>query len=329
MRSAPPLQSTDPLPDRHHTHALRLAPSIAAERYPLATAGAACWQREGHAFVADLALPEIPPGSIVVPSFSALGLGDYGFRFALYAGTHIWPLSPVPGTAGVQPVNGTADPRVSTHIDCWHTHATVHDAFVRLTLDARREPDDYLLTVTARPRLLPGLAGRAHAAAIDVPRRSQMTAAPAIRRRICSPTCVAMVLEHYGVSSAIHDIAESCHDGDANIYGSWPLAIHTASRHGVLGALEAFTSLDDAAPLLWQGIPIIASIDFDTGELLGAPLERSAGHLVVVTGLDEYRVFVNDPAADDDAGVARSYDRRQFATAWLDRRGVGYVLVSS
>ncbi|MCY3795839.1 MAG: peptidase C39 family protein, partial [Gammaproteobacteria bacterium] len=65
------------------------------------------------------------------------------------------------------------------------------------------------------------------------------------------------------------------------------------------------------------------------GELPGAPLSKTAGHLVTRYGVDGDAVLVNDPAAGDAAGVPRRYDLEAFSRAWLRRRGAAYIMPTS
>jgi hypothetical protein len=64
------------------------------------------------------------------------------------------------------------------------------------------------------------------------------------------------------------------------------------------------------------------SIRFSRGELAGAPISASAGHLVVLAGLTaEGDPIVMDPAAAADSSVLRTYDRALFERAWLGGSG--------
>ncbi len=83
-----------------------------------------------------------------------------------------------------------------------------------------------------------------------------------------------------------------------------------------------------AEKFIAAGIPLITSVSFGAGELGGAPISASNGHLLVVVGFDrDGDVVVNDPAADSSAGVRRTYDRAQFERAWLTRSGgLTYVI---
>jgi hypothetical protein len=307
---------------------LRYGPATVTARYPKPFAGTLSWERTSSGWTAEIALPAIGPEWIIVPSFSTIGHADYGFRFTLSGEFGTVPLTPI-RAAPESDQAASAESPVTSHLDCWHTPARGFDsARVRLDVFCSAMPQQYLVAVSARPLVSGADVGRQTADAIAVPAFSQMTAAADLRRRICSPTCVAMVLSGYGRRIDTAAAAAACLDPVTHMYGMWPLAIHTASAHGVLGTLETFTSLDDVTPLLRCRWPIIASIDFGAGELDGSPQPQTNGHLVVVRGIDTGHVVVNDPAADDDASVPRRYDRAQFTAAWLNRRGVGYVLLS-
>ena len=76
---------------------------------------------------------------------------------------------------------------------------------------------------------------------------------------------------------------------------------------------------------------MITSQAFTKDELDGADYD-TAGHLLVVIGFTEDGdVIVNDPAADDTAGVRRVYPRDQFETVWQrsKRRGPDGDLVDT
>ena len=77
-----------------------------------------------------------------------------------------------------------------------------------------------------------------------------------------------------------------------------------------------------------SGIPLVVSIRFARGELTGAPISSTSGHLVVLAGLTAAGdPIVMDPAAPSDATVRRTYDRAQFERAWIGGSGgTAYVL---
>jgi peptidase C39-like protein len=68
-------------------------------------------------------------------------------------------------------------------------------------------------------------------------------------------------------------------------------------------------------------------VKFAKGELTGAPISSTNGHLLVIVGFTaDGDVIVNDPAAPRSRTVVRTYDRGQFENAWLPRSG-GLVYV--
>ena len=144
---------------------------------------------------------------------------------------------------------------------------------------------------------------------------------------ICSPACLAMTLRGFDQRVELLDVAQDCYDPASKIYGVWPNAIRAAALRGSIGATEAFASWDAAEAVLDQGYPLVASIRFDAGKLPGAPLPRTAGHLVVIHGTSPECVVTNDPAAPNVASVPRTYPADAFTQAWLSHRGAAYILV--
>lgn len=162
---------------------------------------------------------------------------------------------------------------------------------------------------------------------IPVPFRSQMSESSEIARRICSPTSVAMLLDHNDIDVATTTVADLLHDPDENIYGNWCRAIQGAHVLGLAGHLERFTDLEGAEQTLLQGQPLIISIRAEPGDLLAAPYTKTTGHLLVLTGVTAKGDFrVNDPAAKTaEAGVA-TYPRAALHKTWIQNGGTAYVL---
>lgn len=163
---------------------------------------------------------------------------------------------------------------------------------------------------------------------IAVPFRSQKTEKPEIAGRICSPTSLAMMLEHRGVQRTTLEVAELCFDRRHDIYGNWTRAIQGAFELGVPGYLARFQDWKSVEGSINAGQPLVISIAAKVGELEGAPYEKTAGHLLVLTGFDgKGGVHVNDPAVSDPASGARVYRRSDLERVWMARGGTAYVLM--
>jgi hypothetical protein len=69
-------------------------------------------------------------------------------------------------------------------------------------------------------------------------------------------------------------------------------------------------------------------LGWKVGELSGAPIPSSEGHLMVLVGFDaKGNPVMNDPAAPTDAGVRRTYPRAAFEKLWLTHSGgLSYVI---
>ena len=200
---------------------------------------------------------------------------------------------------------------------------------------------------------LPATSKPLHGArTLDVPRLSQM-----IHRgeypeyggggeAWCSPTSTSMVMAYYGrrppasdytwVSSSYRDryvdhAARRTFDFRYDGTGNWPFNTAYAAHYVDDAFVTRMATLRDAERFVHVGIPVVASISFDRGQLTGAPIGATRGHLVVIVGFTPGgKVVVNDPAARDNGSVRRTYDRGQFERAWLRRSaGLAYVIRDS
>lgn len=159
----------------------------------------------------------------------------------------------------------------------------------------------------------------------------------------CSPTALSMILGYYrALPSAanyawvkksyadawVDHVARLVYDYRYGGTGNW--AFNTA--YAGLLTTDAFVTrlrdLREAERFIAAGIPLAASIAFSRGQLDGAPIRSTTGHLVVIAGFTSAGdVVVNDPAAATNASVRRIYHRGQFERAWLGRSsGTVYVL---
>lgn len=148
----------------------------------------------------------------------------------------------------------------------------------------------------------------------------------------CSPTSLTMLLAYWFAQTRAPQlapftdpqavpqvVAPAVYDAVYGGTGNWPFNTAYAANLGLEGYVMQFRALTDLVPWLAAGVPVVASIGWQPGELDGAPVGHSNGHLVVVVGIaPNGDVIVNDPAADPRRGesVRRVYPRHQFCKAW-------------
>jgi peptidase C39-like protein len=271
------------------------------------------------------------PAHRLIPALSALGDSPRGFRFELSAFAHgswsPWVAGATIGDARFASLASSAEALVC-EVDEFIANPPAER--VRVVLRARADgaeaaPTRWCASLSAwspGSDETPGVDGTR----LSVPALSQMEEDPALRHRVCSPTCVAMVMAYYGTSVPVAELAREMLQPELDLYGVWPAAIRAASRRGIGGYLLRFPDWAAAAWCLERGMPVIASVRYGAGELSGAAIEQTTGHLVVLTGCAGGEVFVNDPAAPRSAEVARRYRLDELRRVWLGRSGVGYVL---
>ncbi|GAB2908850.1 peptidase C39 family protein [Streptomyces mayteni] len=149
----------------------------------------------------------------------------------------------------------------------------------------------------------------------------------------CSPTSSQMIIESWGRRPTAEQLAwvdpefsdpQVCHaarqtyDYQYGGCGNWPFnAAYAATYRDMQGVVTRIATLDDAERLIAAGIPVITSQSFIASDLDGVGYGTS-GHLMTVIGFTAGGdVVANDPNADDNAGVRRVYQRRQFENVWL------------
>jgi len=269
-----------------------------------------------------------------VPSFSALTSERASVRFELCARIGgVW--SPWVTTVGLGPElfdQHPTDGLLSVDVDTFRATTPVEAVRLRLRVRAG-DPSALLaapwaLTLSASDAGVP--PGRVTTAAppvkLVVPSVSQMETEPSLAHRICSPTCVAMVLDYWRRPVAVTALAREMFHPGTDLYGVWPAAILAAARRGIAGYLLRFPDWAAAAWCLARGLPVIASVRYAAGELTGAAATATGGHLLVLTGYEDGVALVNDPAAPTAATVARRYAIDELNRVWLERTAVGYVL---
>ena len=162
----------------------------------------------------------------------------------------------------------------------------------------------------------------------------------------CSPTSTSMVVAYWGRGPAAADYsyvlrdypttsdpwvdyaARYVFDYNYNGAGNWPFNTAYAAHFGLQSEVTQLHSLAEAEQFIKAGIPLVASIAFNSGKLDGFFFKSTNGHLMVIVGFTgEGNPIVNDPASPDDASVRHVYDRAQFEDAWMSASGgIVYVI---
>jgi hypothetical protein len=149
----------------------------------------------------------------------------------------------------------------------------------------------------------------------------------------CSPTSTSMVLGYWGIDAgpceprvraAVAGVYDWVYDG----HGNWPFNTAYAASRGLEAYVVRFTSLDQVESWVEAGVPVIVSFAWGKGDLTGAAIPSSSGHLAVIVGFDgSGNPIVNDPAAASDDDVQRAYLRAEFEPLWLTNSGGTVYLI--
>lgn len=156
---------------------------------------------------------------------------------------------------------------------------------------------------------------------------SQMEQKHPDKRRICSPVSVSMALNALGYQTPLEPFLQNVFDQSAAIYGNWTFSAAAAGMRGAQSFVRRFSALEELQDFVTPDSFVVASVSYGKGQLDGAPMESTTGHLVLVRGWEKQKVLVADPAAATKETVLRAYDARQFADAWLlNKKGAAYIV---
>lgn len=161
----------------------------------------------------------------------------------------------------------------------------------------------------------------------NVPQRSQMIY-PDGGEVWCSPTSVSMILAGLGTNVTVPQAAQGMYDKAYDGTGNWPFNTAYAGEQGMRAFVTRLPSLAAAEKYTAAGFPLAVSLGWKKGELPGAPISYSDGHLMVLVGFDaQGNPVLNDPAAPNNDTVRRSYPRAAFEKLWLTHSGgISYVI---
>jgi len=163
----------------------------------------------------------------------------------------------------------------------------------------------------------------------------------------CSPTSTAMVVNYWTrvkhvqyaptaaetawVDPAFADpevdyTARYVYDYHYQGAGNWPFNTAYAAERGLVSDVTQLHNLREAEPFIRDGIPLVASVAWQSNKLDGG-IKSTNGHLMVIGGFKANGdVIAYDPASPTNVAVRHVYDRRQFEKAWIPASG-GIVYV--
>ncbi len=160
---------------------------------------------------------------------------------------------------------------------------------------------------------------------LAVPRLSQYYAVHPNDLGWCAPASLAMLLGYRGYPVDVPIVAREVYDANYGGAGNWTFNIAFAGLLGFRAAVIHLRDLAHAHAFLADDLPLALSIAWGRGDLPGAPLPTSAGHIVVLRGITpDGDPLVNDPASP---GVSITYPREAFERAWLGHGGIALAVV--
>ncbi|MBT9259805.1 MAG: C39 family peptidase [Clostridiales bacterium] len=169
---------------------------------------------------------------------------------------------------------------------------------------------------------------------LEVPPRSQMVY-PDGGEAWCSPTSTSMVMAYWAKKKKeprwdlpVPEVVKGVWDEAYGGAGNWSFNTAFAASLGLSAQVARFSSLDELEAWIRAGIPAVISAAWREGELPGAPISRTGGHLLVVRGFDEVGdVLALDPAGATDEEVPRTYPRSILERLWLRHsKGTAYLI---
>jgi hypothetical protein len=175
---------------------------------------------------------------------------------------------------------------------------------------------------------------------LEVPRRSQ--GLPEYKDKgyggggqvWCSPTSTSMVMAYWSnqtskpaLNQPVPDAAAGTYDAVYDGTGNWPFNTGYAASLGLVGWVTRMNNLGQAEAWIKAGVPLVISIGFKAGELPGAPISQTKGHLIVLRGFSKTGdPIVNDPAAKTNETVYLTYPRAALENAWNNSHRTAYVM---
>jgi len=180
-----------------------------------------------------------------------------------------------------------------------------------------------LLAFSSPVRSRPSLPYARDAHILDVPARPQYSDLRE-ERGWCSPASLSMIHAYHGIDLPLQETARAVFDRAYNGSGNWVFNAAYSGRLGFRAVVAHLRNLDHAQRLIERNLPLAISYSWGTGELPGAPLPHSDGHLAVLCGFTRGGdCAINDPAAPN---VRVVYPRAAIERVWQRNDGVACVV---
>jgi hypothetical protein len=290
----------------------------------------------------------LPPGCLeIVPSWGAEtpGASAIELRLSLLAGgewTDEYRMARWGGAAGRTSFDEHGDAVAAVSTDTLRLRAPAEAVRARVLLRKVQGAAPTLTSLTlACSSAHDGALSPPSASAVELATPQYAQYAIAGGRWWCSPSCMAMLLGYwhgqtgwaglapFAQTESVPELAapgvyDPCYDG----CGNWSFNVAFAAEHGLEAYVTRLDTLDQARRWVACGVPLVLSVAWEEGELPGAGLRRSSGHLLIARGFTaDGDVIAADPAAQQHAEVRRVYPWRAFASCWIDAcGGTAYIV---
>jgi hypothetical protein len=164
-----------------------------------------------------------------------------------------------------------------------------------------------------------------HAPSLGVRPISQYVEAQPNQSGWCSPAALAMLLDYWTVPASVTGLVRDVYDVTYGGTGNWTFNTAAAAYYGLRATVVHLAGLEHAATFIAAGIPLAISIAWKKGDLPGAPLPASGGHLIVLRGFPSANIaHVNDPAHPE---IATMYLAENLDRIWRAHGGIAYAVV--
>ncbi len=153
---------------------------------------------------------------------------------------------------------------------------------------------------------------------LNVPERAQRARENgSIGSSLCGPTSLAMALDFYGINKSTINVSKETKTLSSS--GAWQGTccenILAAAKKNLPGSyMKSNMSIDTLKDITASGKPVVVNVDTQG--------YWSKGHYMVVTGVKDGKVYVNDPWA----GGQRTYSFASFKAQWATRSNRGVIV---